>query len=157
MIVAFTGHRPDKLGGYGAHNPVRDRVKAALADTLTRLLDPRQTNLAISGMALGFDQWAAEVCLDLRIPFIAAIPFAGQASAWPLESQRHYADLLRRALNTHVVCDGGYAAWKMSRRNEWMVDKSEHLIAAWDGTSGGTANCVAYACKQDRAITRLAW
>ena len=42
---------------------------------------------------------------------------------------------------------GGYAAWKMQKRNQFMVDHSNLLIAVWDGSSGGTSNCVAYAKK----------
>ena len=33
----------------------------------------------------------------------------------------------------------------MQIRNQWMVDNCELLIAVFDGTSGGTANCVNYA------------
>ena len=43
------------------------------------------------------------------------------------------------------MCDGGYAGYKLQKRNEWMVDHCDILIAVWDGTSGGTANCVNYA------------
>ena len=31
-------------------------------------------------MALGTDQWAAKIALELSIPYIAAVPFRGQES-----------------------------------------------------------------------------
>jgi hypothetical protein len=36
-----------------------------------------------------------------------------------------------------------------------MVDHAELLIAVWDGTSGGTANCVKYARKDGVEIWRI--
>jgi uncharacterized phage-like protein YoqJ len=40
----------------------------------------------------------------------------------------------------------------MQDRNIWMVDHCDALIAVWDGTSGGTANCVRYAQKVGKPI-----
>ena len=70
MIIAFTGHRPDALGGYSADNPVKVRVKAAIRTAMTQLRSAHGDDLrGISGMALGVDQWAAEVCIELKVPF----------------------------------------------------------------------------------------
>jgi uncharacterized phage-like protein YoqJ len=33
----------------------------------------------------------------------------------------------------------------MQVRNEWMVDHCNDLLAVWDGSDGGTGNCVRYA------------
>ena len=141
MIVAFTGHRPEKLGGYGP-NPVQDRVRAEIR----YVLETWRPEAAISGMALGVDQWAAEICVNMEIPFTAAVPFETQESAWPNESQQHYRDLLFKANKILVVSPGRYyAAWKMQKRNEWMVDHCDRLLAVWDGSTGGTYNCVSYA------------
>ncbi|PAD70641.1 hypothetical protein CHH83_02225 [Bacillus sp. 7586-K] len=43
----------------------------------------------------------------------------------------------------------------MQKRNEWMVDNSDYVIAVWDGTKGGTGNCVKYAQKQNKYITTI--
>lgn len=141
MIVAFTGHRPDKLGGYKLPNPTYIRVCQSL-DQALRDLKPEK---AISGMALGIDQWAANVCIKLSIPFIAAVPFEGQEKIWPEVSKRIYNNLIAKAAERVVVCEGSYSADKMQLRNEWMVDHCDLLIAVWDGSAGGTGNCVKYA------------
>lgn len=148
MIVAFTGHRPDKIGGYTLPNATYIHICQQLEKTLKEL----QPEKAISGMALGVDQYAASVCIKLGIPFIAAIPFSGQEKAWPEKSQRAYQALLSKAAEKIIVCDGGYAASKMQLRNEWMCDNCDTLIAVWDGTAGGTANCVKYAQSINRDI-----
>lgn len=99
----------------------------------------------ISGMALGWDTALAMAAIAHHIPLIAAVPFVGQESRWPPAQRLRYQKLLRRATEVVVVTEGGYAAWKMQKRNEWMVDRCDVLLALWDGSSGGTANCLTYA------------
>ena len=138
-VFAATGHRPDKIGGYGI----------AVANELHRLakqsLRVHWPDLVVTGMALGWDMAVAEAAIDLKIPFVAAVPFRGQQSAWPFSSQERYNHLLKKAHEIVVVCEGGYAAWKMQRRNEYMVDRATEILALWNGTPGGTANCIDYA------------
>ncbi len=156
MIVAFTGHRPDKLGGYGKVNLLRDQIMYLIADQLDvwKRADPKIRG--ITGMALGVDQWAALCCTRVGfIPYVAAIPFAGQESQWPLESQELYRQLLSHAEQVVTVSSGGYAASKMQRRNEWMVDHCDQLLAVWDGSPGGTANCIGYALAKKKPITYI--
>lgn len=151
MIVSFTGHRPDKLGGYKLPNPTYLHVCREIDKTLREL----QPEKIISGMALGVDQWAANIAIKLGIPFIAAVPFIGQEKAWPLPSQKIFNKLLERAAEVVIVSEGGYSAAKMQVRNEWMVDRADKVIAIWDGTPGGTGNCVQYAQKIGKEIIRI--
>jgi uncharacterized phage-like protein YoqJ len=141
MIVAFTGHRPDKLGGYKLPNPTYIKVCQIIEKTLKEV----QPEKVISGMALGIDQWAANIAIKLNIPFVAAVPFEGQEKAWPAASQQTYHKLIKLASEKVIVCDGGYAPAKMQIRNQWMVDRCDLLIAVWDKSPGGTGNCVRYA------------
>lgn len=152
MIVAFTGHRPDKLPnketGYKLPNPTYIHV----CQEIERVLLEVKPDKAISGMALGVDSWAANICRKLNIPYIAAVPFEGQEKAWPESSQKTYRSLLGKASEKVIVCEGAYAAYKMQARNQWMVDHCDILIAIWDGTLGGTANCVNYAKSKGKKI-----
>src|SRR5277367_2176571 len=118
MIVAFTGHRPDKLGGYKLPNPIYRKV----CKDIECLLKELQPDQVISGMALGIDQWAAAIAYRLKIPFLAAIPFEGQEGKWPEENQKTYRLLRKLAAEEVVVCPGSYSADKMQTRNIWMVD-----------------------------------
>ncbi len=157
VIVAFTGHRPDKLGGYLQDNPVKKRILEALTFQL-RTLQLAHTNLsALSGMALGVDQWAAQICLDLNIPLTAVIPFEGQEKTWPPHSQAVYRVLRRKASAEVIVTCCGYEGWKMQTRNKWLVDHCDRLLAVWDGSDGGTANCVRYAEKAGKPVERITW
>lgn len=62
-----------------------------------------------------------------------------------MENQNQYAYWLTKAEEIVYVSIGKYAAWKMQKRNEWMVNNCDILLAIWDGTNGGTKNCIDYA------------
>lgn len=148
-VAAFTGHRPQKLGGFALDNPMRLAIQEALAKKLTEL----KVKSAISGMALGVDQWAVEVCIALGIPFTAAVPFKGQESVWQPDQKYRYAQLLAKAQEIVVVSDEPYRPALMQIRNEWMVDHCDLLIAVWNGDKqGGTYNCVRYAVLMKRPV-----
>lgn len=147
-ILVATGHRPNKSGGYGENAQLRLRD---LAIEWLVALKPRG---AISGMALGWDTAIVEACIALGLPYIACIPFEGQELKWPRPSQRAYANYIKRAAKLIVCSPGKYAPEKMQIRNERMIDlalkkgpgpENSILLALWDGTSGGTNNCLAYA------------
>jgi uncharacterized phage-like protein YoqJ len=148
LIVAVTGHRPCKLGNeYGLQGPYSDYIREEIRKLLL-LYRPIQ---AISGMALGVDTIFAQEALQLDIPLLASLPFKGQECKWPYQSQQNYHQILSNPLvTTFVVCEGGYNSAKMQIRNEYMVDNCNILISVWNGTKGGTMNCVRYAEKKKR-------
>lgn len=156
--AAFTGHRPERLGGYDVKNPIRTAVRKHLKDDVLRAYDLGFRTF-ITGMAQGFDLDAAVVVTWVRwalrpdIRLVAAVPFIGQARKWPASAQEMHADVLRLADEVVVVSEGEYAGWKLQKRNEWMVDRCRLLIACYDGSGiGGTANCVRYAQNHTRHI-----
>lgn len=147
MVYAITGHRPDKINGYS------DEAAQSLIDFAHHII-PSKIPLADAeafyiGMAQGWDQAVAQFCIDSGIPFHAAIPFPNQDSLWPYPARVHYRNLMKHAATSKIVSPGQYSAEKMQLRNQWMVDQivrwKGKVIAFWDGTPGGTANCVQYA------------
>jgi uncharacterized phage-like protein YoqJ len=153
MICAFTGHRPDKLGGWDPLHPVVGRIRKGIRDALAR----EWPLYAICGMALGVDTWAAETCVEMGIPFIAALPCDDMDAKWPLPSCQRLERLLEKAREVIVVSPGPYQPWKMQRRNEWMVDHCTRLYSVFDGSSGGTYNCLEYAAQVGREVKEIAW
>lgn len=150
MILAATGHRPEKLGGYTAD--VDSRL-CALALKHVKLMHPTEV---ISGMALGWDMAIARAALVANVPFVAAVPFHGQELRWPVASQIMYRQLLDAASLIEFVSPGSYEPWKMAARNRWMVNRADHVLALWDrGEDGGTAHCVAYANKKKLPVTNV--
>ena len=148
-IFAGTGHRPDKLGGYGAD------VSTRLVDLARAALTKYRPDEVVSGMALGWDTALALAAIELGIPLTAAVPFEGQERKWRPEQQRLFQAILARASTVVVVSPGGYAVWKMQARNEWMVDRATGVLALWNGSAGGTGNCIEYAHAQQVEIVNL--
>ena len=123
MIYFATGHRPDKLGGYGVH--AVQRLDLFAIAQLTRL----RPEMVIIGMAQGWDQAAGVACIKLGIPFDAYIPFRGQELMWPRHAQQRYKIILDHAANVRLCNPGGYRAEKMQIRNMMMVDAGEKGLA----------------------------
>ena len=106
-------------------------------------------------MALGVDTIAAEVAVKLQIPFVAAIPFDGQESSWEHDAQAHYHALLSLASSQVCVGTSDQIPWVYQKRNEFMVDNADMVVAVWNGQRSGTRNCVDYAIKKSIPVWRL--
>lgn len=146
MIISFTGHRD--LHG------LDDIIKIRLG----KILDEYKPEYTISGMALGFDMLAAELCVDKGIKFLAAIPGLWQPNRWPKDYIKKYHDLKAKAFEIVITDENpyDYAAWKLQKRNEWMVNNSNLVIACYDGSGkGGTYNCIKYAEKHGKEVVYI--
>lgn len=144
IFVVATGHRPDKLGGYGPPNfdNLMDVAVAALQAEKTKT---KEQICCITGMALGWDQAFCYAALGLKLPVIAALPCRGQHLKWPLVRRNEYEFLLTRVTKVVYVHDGMYTDTCMQERNEWMADRAHIVHAMWNGSPGGTANFIKYA------------
>lgn len=157
--VCFTGHRPSKLFGYNLQHPGYDKIRSLLRSKLVELCEREGKIVCISGMALGIDQLAVDVCSELQssynIEILLAIPCRNQDSKWPYQSQQKYKQYLAK-FRSVLVSDCCYNAYVMQKRNEWMVDHSDMVICWWNGSSGGTRNCINYAKYQNIPVVNLA-
>lgn len=149
--ICGTGHRPPKLGGYSSH--VFDRLV-----TLARnhLRAHPEIDTVISGMALGWDLALAQATLEESRILHAYLPCATQASIWPSSSQQLHARILKAATKVRTISPT-FTPSCMQARNEAMVQDCNAILALWDGSSGGTANCLRYAAsfKPQRPVTNL--
>jgi uncharacterized phage-like protein YoqJ len=153
MKIAITGHRPNKLGNdYELKSPLIQWIKMEIL----KILDREKPDELITGMALGIDTLFALIGIERGLKITAAIPCDDQERMWPVASKQMYYMILNNPLVTKVVVSPGpYAAWKMQTRNEWMVDYGDKLISVWDGTKGGTFNCITYATMRKKEIIRI--
>lgn len=149
MTICGTGHRPNKLGGYG--RPVLDRLIAVAH----AWLEANRPDVVISGMALGWDQALAVAAIRLKIPTHAYIPCVGQESMWPEKSQKFYHKILERCAFQRTVHPDTFTPVCMQWRNEAMVDAADTVLALWDGSPGGTGNCIRYAKQKKKPIVNL--
>lgn len=151
MKLAFTGHRPTKIGGYNRESIQRKRVFTRIEWAISF----EQPSLVITGGALGVDMDAAHASIKLGVPFDIYLPHVGHGSHWPQSSQDELTYLMEKAHEVILVSDKLYSPHLMQVRNEAMVDACDLLVAVWDRSPGGTANCVAYADKVHKPIKYL--
>lgn len=147
-IVACTGHRPAKTGGYS--DEAHDRLTRLAENCLSRL----EPKLVIVGGALGWDQACAQACANLKIPFQVYYPFRNYDARWP-QASRDKADQIHRHAELCVYVTEGYPDYHpglLHARNHAMVNASELVLALYNGTSGGTQKCVDYARSRGRVI-----
>lgn len=152
LIIAGTGHRPDKIGGQEAQ--VRAEIR--------RLLVVYMPSRIITGMALGFDTWLCEEALshkrevDPNLAITAAIPYIGQETRWPTDDRVQYTFLLGEVDTVYYVRmlsppSREKAAEWLDERNHWMVDNAQAVLSCYNGDpSGGTSNCLRYAHMRKR-------
>ncbi len=143
--VAFTGPRPEKLPSglniFSLKNALTQAIQTAIADGYS---------VFFSGMSRGVDLLAAECVTQLmecdsNIKLRCAAPFKGQENRWNSADRDHYSQIMSKA--DRVDCVSANASRRAYLlRNEFMIDRSERLIAVYDGKSGGgTAYTINYA------------
>ena len=155
----FTGHRPEKLPWrYNESDPRCLRLKRTIFDTVEAVYESGFRRF-ICGMAEGCDLYFCEAVLTLRddhpdVTLEAAVPFAGQADRWPPQERARYEELLSRC-DLVTVLQEHYSPGCMMKRNRYMVDHADIIIACYDGKSGGTLNTLRYAIEKDVQIVHL--
>ena len=159
-ICAFTGHRPRRLPFECNTSDTRYiQLKTALRDLSIGKIESENVVKFISGMALGVDMLAAEVVLELQsvyseICLEAAIPCADQPVKWCVPQKERYHNILARCTQ-RTVLQKEYTVDCMEKRNQYMIDHADFLIAVWDGKPSGTGKTVRYAMSKGVAVMVL--
>ncbi|MDI9505386.1 MAG: DUF1273 domain-containing protein [Clostridiales bacterium] len=156
---AFTGHRPQKLPfGFDEEDPRCIAFKGAVKEAIEGLIGEGYAHF-LSGGALGMDLFAAEAVLELqkKYPWIIlemVSPFDTQAAKWERAYQLRRDRLFAMA---DIVTATGHAYTKgcMFRRNRYLVDNADLLLAAYTGQPGGTAMTVNYARESGIQVRRI--
>ncbi len=155
----FTGHREEKLPWRGNEaDPRCRRLRQMLFDAVEAVYADGVRHY-ICGMANGCDLYFLEAVLALRarypdVTVEAAIPFEGQADRWREPLRKRYVNLLRQC-DYQTLVQRAYTSGCMMRRNRYMVDNSRVLIAAYNGSAGGTQKTLLYAMRRGLEIIEL--
>lgn len=157
LSCAITGHRSQRFRFKNNEKaPLCINIKAALTEQIKRHYD-QGVRTFYTGGAVGVDTWAAEIILGLKrqkeyteIELFVAIPFPGQSDKFS-EGQRNRYNKILSLCNHKRVINHHYSAIAFKRRNYFMVDQSQYLIAVYDqdrSVRSGTGQTVNYATKK---------
>lgn len=105
-------------------------------------------------MALGIDMLCAELVLSLKdkypnIQLECAIPCKNQTLNWQIKNIIRYNQIISKADIITFVSYKNYYKGCMQKRNKYMVDKSDLLIAIYNGCLVGTKQTIDYAKQQN--------
>ena len=134
-----TGHR-DIPAEETAH------VKAALRREIEKAVNDGFT-IFLSGFADGVDQYFAEIILELQnknpnLKLIAVLPYRKRKDSL---CQKEHTNTLLNACAEVIVIQEEYRPNVYSKRNRYMVEHSDRVIAVYDGREkGGTAGTIRF-------------
>ena len=151
-VCCFTGHRSQKLPW--SFNEQDERcliMKEELYLEIEKSINEGYDTF-LCGMALGFDMICAETVLQLKLKYksiklIGAIPCKNQTEKWKKESIDRYNKILSLADKITYTSNSNYYNGCMQKRNQYMIDNSNLLIAVFNGSNGGTKQTIEYAYK----------
>lgn len=145
MVVSFTGHRPDKITGW-AHSPevVERTIREAVAREIVRQCECGAEEF-VSGMAPGFDLWAADEVDRLRKEGVIS-PATRLTLAIPYPHFERSFEVAHHPLYNHIVevadevvyVSQHYHKGCYAMRNDFLVERADTLIAYYEGIEGGT-------------------
>lgn len=173
--VGFTGSRPKDLGGYSWSSPINKKILKKIEQILLLCCEEYDLVIVITGGALGFDQMVgvtAQLLKDkgYRIQTIVAVPFEDQPKCWKgydlEETLDRYYYILENAgevvyvdtiakYTLGVLPPKIYHAGKYIKRNEYIVDMSDMIIACQGNNSKGTQRTIDYARQTGKPVTRI--
>ena len=148
----FTGHRPEKmeLGEKEIKSLLEKAIDEAIADGYVTF---------ITGMAMGTDIWAAEIVLERKkmnkdLHLICALPHPNFESRRSMTEKMKFNKILKNADIVKEINDH-YFTGCYQVRNEWMVDRSNLVIAVFNGQKSGTKNTVDYAFRKGIGVINV--
>ena len=159
-VCMFTGHRPKGLPfGYNERDSHCKKLKKVLKKLILKKIKIENVTSFLCGMALGTDMFAAEIVLELKrkfrnITLTAVLPCRTQAARWNKESIARY-ELILAKCDKIIVLQDEYTPSCMHKRNSYMVEHSDCVIAVWSGIEGGTANTIHFATERHLPVTVL--
>ena len=152
-ICSVTGHRP---GGFPWNYSDKNcsahvAYLADISDRIERMITKEGYSYFIAGGAIGVDTDFAEAVIRLRdtkypnIQLEIAVPCENQTLKWTAADKEKYNQILQKA-NVVNVLSKHYTSFCMQKRNEYMINKSDNVLAYWNPSKnkGGTYNAMRY-------------
>lgn len=135
---AITGHHPTRFKfKYKENNTGCKRLKKRLQDQFIQLYEQGVRRFLVGG-SLGVDMWSGEILLRLKeqpeyndIELVIVLPYPGHDAQWDERSKTRMAFLLKHCTE-HVTVGNECCAQSYKKRNRYLVDQADYLIAVYD-------------------------
>lgn len=154
LVIAGTGHRPKYCPcKYNEKHPWLIDLKNRLYADLDVGWNTGRVSSIITGMAIGWDTWLAEVALDVGIPVQAYVPFESQGEKWPAKTKENYNKILDQCQNVLFISKT-YNPQVFFKRDRAMIDDCDLVFSLLNplADAGGTYYTVQYAKENKKPI-----
>lgn len=155
----FTGPRPPRLPMNG--NEYSAEIAALKTELRSAVFDAYYDGFRffMSGMAEGFDIFAAEIILEMKkefegISLVAVLPYSGAPKRHSAAVSERIDSILSSA-DIIISVTEDYIPGCELIRNRYMVDNSSRIIGYYNGLSNGTAHCWKYALEKGLETVNL--
>ena len=155
-ICCVTGNRPQKFPWKYGEGKIYNKYLAEMTRQIEKLIESGYTYF-ISGGAIGVDMDFADAVLQAKkqhrdIVLEIAVPCRNQDLKWDKADKKRYEKILNGADFVNVLSES-YTYFCMQKRNEYMVEKADLVLAFWNGEeSGGTWNTMNYAKRKVKQL-----
>ena len=156
LTCCCSGHRSQKFPWKYGEGEAHKKYLVGMTRQIEKLIESGYTYF-ISGGAIGVDMDFADAVLQAKkqhkdIILEIAVPCRNQDLKWSNGDKKRYAEILKSADIVNILSES-YTSSCMQKRNEYMVDKSDLIIAFWNGEeSGGTWNTINYAERKGKQL-----
>lgn len=156
--VCFLGHKPQDLG-YSENTLQCDALKEQLQALLVFLIEQQGVCHFITGMEPGVEQFAAQIVLDLKpryaqLTLECVLPFETQAEHWE-EWERDIYFRIVSACDTETMLQKHESRECRQRKNVYMIEHADVVLAVWNGQPGTIGAAVAYAEEKQKSVVRM--
>lgn len=144
-FASVTGHR------YIVDNLINRKA----VNYLINLAIENEIEKFLVGMSRGADFLFADVLSERKLSWIAVIPCRDQTNLWNEYDRSHHQSLMEKADNV-IILSNEYRQGVMHYRNKYMVNKSEMLLAIYDGSKkGGTYHTFNLMIKNHKKVVQF--
>ncbi len=150
LTVCFSGHRPEKLPIENSASKESRLLKNVINKEIEKSISAGYTNF-ITGMSRGVDLWAGKQIATLKktnpnLKLICAIPYKTFGDNFKGIYKWDFNIILENADEVIYLCEF-YEKYCMKKRNEYMVQNSDKLIAVVNNYRSGTGQTIRLAEK----------
>ncbi len=128
----------DRLSLFGEERPFLNNTELVIEESILYLIECFSVTNFLSGMDIGFEQYAAEVVLKKKkdypqITLEGVLPYETHSVNWTEAQRDKYYSIMEKS-DREIMMQCHYTWDCMTRRNLYMINQSKHIVFFNEGT-----------------------
>jgi uncharacterized phage-like protein YoqJ len=131
---------------------LKSNLSLRIRQELERVIRFTKPKVMLSGMNLGIDTMWAKLAIEHEVELLAVLPCIDQSAPWNEDKKQIYETILTTysKIDIYYTSEEPYMTGCFERRNKWLIDNCDLLVAVFNNRPGIAHQCVTYANKQKR-------